>query len=453
MANKVLRTRIAQKFATAEQWQSSQLVLLKGELAIDEQNRIKIGDGLKTWSELPFVVDGKATAISFPNELPAANSTEYNPGNLVLTPDGLLWCLVEDGETREWVDLTNKADVKGLQAGLVALQNETEGLQSAIVALQTALESSGSQVDDELEAIRTDVAANTGNIAAIYDAQAGKINSNVLPSFVDDVVEGLVCISESDSDATYRLTHNGDAIIGFFGASGADSGAARNLKLICAGSPASENLSAVSYEENGVTYSFPADPSQEDNRLAPSSSIIYVDVRTNKTYRWSGSQFVVVASDLALGETSSTAYAGDKGAAVYSEVFTTTAEHTSLQDRATALEARAAALETKDAAHEASLLAIQSECEIKHQALEDEFAAGIVALKQESEQKDAAHDAAIVALQQQVDAIEVSAAGVNSFSEVLEATPKKKVMINGVEEEVLDVDEIIFDCGDASVGA
>lgn len=451
MANKVLRTRIAQKFATAEQWQSSQLVLLKGELAIDEQNRIKIGDGLKTWSELPFVVDGKATAISFPNELPAADSTEYNPGNLVLTPDGLLWCLVEDGETREWVDLTNKADVKGLQAGLVALQNETEGLQSAIVALQTALESSGSQVDDELEAIRTDVAANTGNIAAIYDAQAGKINSNVLPSFVDDVIEGLVCISEADSDATYRLTHNGDAVTGFFGASGADGGATRNLSFICAGSPASENLSAVSYEENGVTYSFPTNPVAD--KIDPSSSIIYVDVRTNKTYRWSGSQFVVVASDLALGETSSTAYAGDKGAEVYNEVFTTTAEHTSLQDRATALEARAAALEEKDAAHEASLLAIQSECEVKHQALEDEFASGIVALKQESEQKDAAHDAAIVALQQQVDAISVSAAEVKGFAEVLDATPTKKVLINGVEEEVLDVDEIIFDCGDASLGA
>ena len=46
MANKVLRTRIAQKFATAQQWQDSQLVLLKGELAIDNQNRIKIGDGV-----------------------------------------------------------------------------------------------------------------------------------------------------------------------------------------------------------------------------------------------------------------------------------------------------------------------------------------------------------------------------------------------------------------------
>ena len=44
---------------------------------------------------------------------------------------------------------------------------------------------------------------------------------------------------------------------------------------------------------------------------------IYVDTTTNISYRWSGSQYVKVASDLALGETSSTAYAGDKGKTAY----------------------------------------------------------------------------------------------------------------------------------------
>ena len=42
---------------------------------------------------------------------------------------------------------------------------------------------------------------------------------------------------------------------------------------------------------------------------------IYVDLSTNKTYRWSGSAYVVISETLALGETSSTAYAGDKGKA------------------------------------------------------------------------------------------------------------------------------------------
>ena len=42
---------------------------------------------------------------------------------------------------------------------------------------------------------------------------------------------------------------------------------------------------------------------------------IYVDKATNKTYRWSGSTYVEISASIALGETSSTAYAGDKGKA------------------------------------------------------------------------------------------------------------------------------------------
>ena len=44
---------------------------------------------------------------------------------------------------------------------------------------------------------------------------------------------------------------------------------------------------------------------------------IYIDLTTNKTYRWSGSAFVVVSETLALGETSSTAYRGDRGKIAY----------------------------------------------------------------------------------------------------------------------------------------
>ena len=43
---------------------------------------------------------------------------------------------------------------------------------------------------------------------------------------------------------------------------------------------------------------------------------IYVDTTANKAYRWSGSQYVVIPEGIALGETASTAYPGDKGKAV-----------------------------------------------------------------------------------------------------------------------------------------
>lgn len=44
---------------------------------------------------------------------------------------------------------------------------------------------------------------------------------------------------------------------------------------------------------------------------------IYVATDTNKTYRWSGSKYVEISASLALGETSATAYRGDRGKIAY----------------------------------------------------------------------------------------------------------------------------------------
>ena len=47
---------------------------------------------------------------------------------------------------------------------------------------------------------------------------------------------------------------------------------------------------------------------------------IYVTTDTNKTYRWTGVAYAEIPTSIALGETASTAYAGDKGKAVTDEV-------------------------------------------------------------------------------------------------------------------------------------
>ena len=44
---------------------------------------------------------------------------------------------------------------------------------------------------------------------------------------------------------------------------------------------------------------------------------IYVAKDTNLTYRWSGTAYVEISKSLALGETSSTAFRGDYGKALY----------------------------------------------------------------------------------------------------------------------------------------
>lgn len=58
MATQTLNTRIALKSDTTANWAKSTLVLLKGEQAIEITEsgayKIKIGDGVKTFAELPY---------------------------------------------------------------------------------------------------------------------------------------------------------------------------------------------------------------------------------------------------------------------------------------------------------------------------------------------------------------------------------------------------------------
>lgn len=97
---------------------------------------------------------------------------------------------------------------------------------------------------------------NTGTANGVAELDAnGKVPSSQLPSYVDDTVEG--------------------------------------------------------YLYNGVFYS----DSAHEHPITGETGKIYVELVSNKTYRWSGSAYVEISESLALGETSSTAYAGNKGKA------------------------------------------------------------------------------------------------------------------------------------------
>lgn len=64
------------------------------------------------------------------------------------------------------------------------------------------------------------------------------------------------------------------------------------------------------------------------------SGKIYVAQDTNKTYRWSGSGYVVISDTIALGETSSTAYRGDRGKTAYDHSQNGTVHVTAAQKEA-----------------------------------------------------------------------------------------------------------------------
>jgi hypothetical protein len=94
------------------------------------------------------------------------------------------------------------------------------------------------------------------NGVAELDAN-GKVPSSQLPSYVDDVIEGYYHNSKFYKEAAHTTEITGE------------------------------------------------------------SGKIYVDLSSEKTYRWSGSAYAEISSSLALGETSSTAYRGDRGKTAY----------------------------------------------------------------------------------------------------------------------------------------
>ena len=61
------------------------------------------------------------------------------------------------------------------------------------------------------------------------------------------------------------------------------------------------------------------------------SGKIYTDLDKNKTYRWSGTTYTEISASLALGETSSTAYPGDKGKANATNIANNTTNITTLK--------------------------------------------------------------------------------------------------------------------------
>jgi hypothetical protein len=52
---------------------------------------------------------------------------------------------------------------------------------------------------------------------------------------------------------------------------------------------------------------------EHTEEIEPQGDMIYIDLVTDKEYRWGGTIFAPISESLALGETASTAYAGSKG--------------------------------------------------------------------------------------------------------------------------------------------
>ena len=158
--------------------------------------------------------------------------------------------------------------------------------------------------------ITNDVISNKGVRGVSEGATNGTISVNTNGTSAEVAVHGLGSLAYKSS-----LTA---ADVGAIATSdkGANSGVAEldsNGKVPTSQLPSYVDDVIEGYYYNNKFYKEEAHTTE----ISGEAGKIYIDLPSDKTYRWGGTSFIVISETLSLGETSTTAYRGDRGKIAY----------------------------------------------------------------------------------------------------------------------------------------
>ena len=211
-----------------------------------------------------------------------------------------------DGTQNVQLQLTLAA-ISGLQAGTYT--KVTVDAKGRVTTGSTlTIEDLPSIPSSKVTGLGTAAAVNTGtgqgNVPVVQ--ADGKLLATLIPDLSGTYVPVGTTINGKPLSANVQLTADDVGAI-----PATQKGAANGVaELDSAGKVPSSQL--PSFVDDVQEY-----PTRGDFPETGQDGTIYVAEDTNLTYRWSGSAYVEISPSLALGETASTAYRGDRGKAAY----------------------------------------------------------------------------------------------------------------------------------------
>ena len=288
-------------------------------------NQAQMGDLPKKEGQLILTTDTKKLFLD--ND--ASTRLEIGSYNLVQNPlDGHKLTFTNPDGSK--VEITIPDNNTTYTAGTGITLSGTEFSNAGVRNVTTG--STNGTISVNINGTVSDVAvAGLKDLAYKSSISTDDISSGVLPVNkggigVNNLTSGQVLIGNGTSGVTTKAIDNTNG-----GTSGSDSlitsGAVKSgldSKLNTALKGAPNGLAELDGEGKVPSSQLPSyvdDVLEFANRSSfpqtGESGKIYVAIDTNLSYRWGGSTYVEIASSLALGETSSTAFRGDYGAAAY----------------------------------------------------------------------------------------------------------------------------------------
>lgn len=349
MAQKIVKTRLVHRRDLSTKWSSVNPILLDGEMGIEKDTRkFKIGNGTTAWNDLPYAnVTNDDLLARF-----SVSNDENTPGTAPVR---------DDNNQININTLDSGGDTVAVNKGYMKKHVETEINKISQGGKVATLDESGkipasqlpSYVDDVLEgkflssnavetspfitSLPTHIPITTGPLDKLYfnfEKYKDKGIAAIEKIFPEMKISRynllkfesgyfLSLILENISGWIYRLSiveeQSSTSFINLMDIYRTSSSLKTPVPVEPIEIPDEYGQVIEVYSENeyilhSVNFmDFISPEPFPENDGTKDAGKIYLDLRTNKTYRWSGTQYVEISPTLALGETSSTAYAGNKG--------------------------------------------------------------------------------------------------------------------------------------------